>query len=190
MNGTPSCSPTSWMVTRFGWVRAAAALASWRKRRSVSGVASSPSTSVFSATSGPPSSRCARYTTPMPPRPISSSSRQSPITGETSGNSSSSASAPPSTHCGHICDGRPAGSGRAHSAQMPGARCSLAGDSSFFILHSSFGKGRHEVSDFLLHFLLRGNRLRHFRADQFLQPLPHPSGRHLDRVVGHAQPLR
>ena len=57
----------------FGWCSTAAAAASVRKRWTNSGVANAPARIIFTATMRSRLTCRALYTTPMPPRAISSS---------------------------------------------------------------------------------------------------------------------
>ena len=68
----PVSSPKSKTVAMLGWLRAAAARASRRKRARCSGFASLSWRNTFTATMRPSSESLARYTSPMPPAPMRS----------------------------------------------------------------------------------------------------------------------
>ena len=69
--GCPSCSPTSYTGTMFGWSSCAAAPASVLNRAFSSAVASSSERIIFTATVRPRRGSNASYTAPIPPTAIS-----------------------------------------------------------------------------------------------------------------------
>ena len=70
-----SSTPVSWIVTMFGWRRAAAFRASRRKRSTNASSSANAGRSTLTATSRANISSRARYTTAMPPWPMTSSRR-------------------------------------------------------------------------------------------------------------------
>ena len=71
MYGTPSCSRKSNTVTTFGWFSEPATRASRMKRSASAGSPARNGASSLSATLRTSTGCLARYTTAMPPRPIS-----------------------------------------------------------------------------------------------------------------------